>query len=61
VDGVRYRLEDENGYPRMYVAPAPGVNLEPYLNKRVQLQGTMIYHGELRANFITAARIDLVP
>ncbi len=62
VDGRRcYVLESDEGYPRLYCAPNAGVNLEPYLNRNVELFGPAIYHGELRANYMTVVRIQFLP
>lgn len=53
-----YRLESPTGYPLYYVTAQPGVNLEAYLNQYVEVSGPAIYHGALRANYMTAARVQ---
>jgi hypothetical protein len=40
-----YALEDAWGRLRMYVTAQPGVNLEPHLNRNVELFGSIIYRG----------------
>jgi hypothetical protein len=60
-----YVLEPPPGkspsYPRMYVHAQPGVDLEPYVGKYVELSGPAFYSGELRANYMAAAQVQLVP
>lgn len=48
IDGqTAYALEDDRGYPRMYVTAQPGLNLEPFINRRVELFGPMVNRQEL--------------
>jgi hypothetical protein len=47
--------------PRLYVTPQDGVNLEPFLHHNVELFGTTVYSGELRANLMTVARVKELP
>ncbi len=35
-----------------YVVPVPGINLEPYVGRVVEVWGTGVYNGELRANLL---------
>jgi hypothetical protein len=42
-----YALEDARGYPRLYVVPQPGLNLEPFINRHVELFGTMANRPEM--------------
>jgi hypothetical protein len=54
-----YRLEAQ-GYPLMYVVGA-GIDLEPYVGRNVQLTGPAEYNGDLRANFMSAAKAVPMP
>lgn len=36
-----FALEDDRGYPRLYVVAQPGLTLEPFVNRKVNLFGTM--------------------
>jgi hypothetical protein len=56
-----YMLEMNNGQPIAYVVPQPGVDLESYLSRNVELSGMWVYNGELRANCLTATRVTLLP
>jgi hypothetical protein len=53
-----YRLESPTGYPLMYVSPQANLNLEPYLNQYIEVIGPAIYSGALRANYMTATRVQ---
>jgi hypothetical protein len=50
-------LENSQGLPRLYVTAQPGVNLEAYANRSVNLYGKMIYRGDLRTNYMTACQL----
>ena len=50
--GKMYALLSDRGTPFYYVTAEPGVNLEPYLNHRVECFGQAIYSGELRHNYM---------
>ena len=56
-----YVLETNLGRPLFYVTPEPGVDLEPFINRTVELYGVSIYSGELRANYMRAEKVQLVP
>jgi hypothetical protein len=56
-----YMLERSDGYPIAYVLPGTGVDLESYVTRNVELSGTWVYNGELRANCLTATRLTLLP
>jgi hypothetical protein len=59
LDGhVTYVLDDVRGLPRLYVTPQHGVDLEPFVDRDVELFGVITYHGGLRANLMTAARVQ---
>ena len=61
IDGRQaYALESEPGLLRMYVTAQSGVNLEPYVNREVELIGPVSYRGELRNNFMPVARVRLI-
>jgi hypothetical protein len=47
--------------PRLYVVPQAGVDLEPYVNQGVELFGPAVYRGDLRANYMTAVRVQPLP
>jgi SH3-like domain-containing protein len=54
-------LENSQGMPRLYVTAQPGVNLESYVNKSVNLYGKMTYRGDLRTNYMTACQLTPLP
>jgi hypothetical protein len=54
-----YVMVSDRGAPFYYVTALPGVNLEPYLRRRVELFGQAIYSGDLRANYMRVARIEM--
>ncbi len=56
-----YVLESSQGRPLFYVTSEAGVELEPYLNRNVELYGVSIYSGDLRANYMRAERVQAVP
>jgi hypothetical protein len=61
VDGRQaYVLENTQGRPLLYITAQQGLNLEPYVNRTVELFGPVIYHGELRTNYMTAAQVNLL-
>jgi hypothetical protein len=54
-DRVTYVLESQRGGVRLYVTPGAGLDLEPYLNRTVEIYGTVVYRGDLRAYYMTAS------
>jgi hypothetical protein len=54
-----YVMVSDRGAPFYYVTGQQGVNLEPYLKRRVELFGQAIYSGDLRANYMRVARIEM--
>ena len=54
-----YVMVSDRGAPFYYVTGLQGVNLEPYLKRRVELFGQAIYSGDLRANYMRVARIEM--
>jgi len=53
----RYALLDDKGDLRCYVTPAPGVNLEYYLGRRIGVTGSQGYIAESRARHVTAKHV----
>jgi hypothetical protein len=47
-------------YP-LYVTPQPGLSLEPFVNRNVELYGTVVYRPELRTNYMTVAEVIQLP
>jgi hypothetical protein len=60
-----YRLESSQpaapGQPLLYVTAKPGLNLEPFVNRNVELFGQMIYSGQLRANYMEVVQVMPLP
>jgi hypothetical protein len=54
-----YVMVSDRGAPFYYVTGQAGVNLEPYLKRRVELFGQAIYSGDLRANYMRVARVEM--
>jgi hypothetical protein len=42
-----YAVEDDRGYPKLYVVSQPGLNLDPFTNRRVELFGSMVNRQEM--------------
>ncbi len=59
--GKMYVLLSDSGVPFYHVTPEPGVNLDQYLNYRIECYGQAIYSGELRSNYMRVSRVDLRP
>jgi hypothetical protein len=58
VQGRRaYALEDNRGILQFYVSPQPGVDLESYLNRNIQLTGPIAYHCDWRAYLMNASQV----
>jgi hypothetical protein len=51
-----YVLEVARG-PYLYANPGPGVDLDPYVGRNVELIGAALYDGELRANYMTVTQV----
>jgi hypothetical protein len=56
-----YVLESSQNYPMLYVTPNTGIDLEPFVDKNVELFGPAIYRGDLRANYMTVVRVQPLP
>ncbi|HEY8503776.1 MAG TPA: SH3 domain-containing protein [Gemmataceae bacterium] len=61
IDGrPAYVLEADQG-GRLYVTAQPGVNLEPYVHRRVELYGPVVYRGDIRGgNYMSVARVTWI-
>ena len=56
-----YALEDDRGYPRLYVVAQPGLNLEPFANRRVELFGPMINRPDMTVRgFMSVKTVHLL-
>jgi hypothetical protein len=60
VDGKQAYVLEVTGRPRLYVTGAAGVNLEPYVNRIVDLYGPIVYRGDLRTNYMTASQVNFL-
>jgi hypothetical protein len=56
-----YVLQSTEGRPPLYVTAQGQLNLECYLQRNVELYGPMVYRGDVKANYMTAAHIALIP
>jgi len=56
-----FALENSQGSLRLYVTAQPGVNLDSYVNRTVNLYGKMIYRGDLKTNYMTACQLAPLP
>jgi hypothetical protein len=62
IDGRRtYALESAHGVVRLYVVPAQGVDLERYLNRRVDVFGSTYARRDLSKPYVVAAQVELNP
>jgi hypothetical protein len=62
IDGKQaYALEDSQGQLLMYVTAQGNLNLDAYLNRNVSLTGAVLYHGQLKHDYIVASQISLLP
>jgi hypothetical protein len=50
-------LQDENGKVTHHVSPGPGMNLSPYISKRIGIMGQRGYHTRLKLDHVTAQKI----
>jgi len=58
--GPRYALVDRKGDLRCYVTPAPGVNLNYYVGRRIGIHGMRGYLADSRAQHLTAKHVRLL-
>lgn len=54
-----YVMETMQGYPLIYVHAAPGLDLDPFVGKRVNLAGPVFYRGDLRTWYITVNSVTI--
>jgi len=62
IDGQpAFVLEDSRGYPRIYVVAQPGLNLEPFVNRSVEMFGPITNRSELtNGGFMTVTKLHLL-
>ena len=58
--GPQYALLDASGAVRSFVTPAPGVNLRPFIDKRVGVSGQRGYLTDLQRQHISVQRVTLL-
>jgi hypothetical protein len=59
VDGKpTYVLESSAGTVHLYVTAQPGVNLEQYVNRNVNLYGPMTYYGPVKSNYMVVQQVQ---
>jgi hypothetical protein len=58
--GPQYVLLDERGGVRSFVTPAPGVNLRPFVDKRIGVSGQRGYIPDLQKQHVSAQRVTLL-
>ena len=56
-----YRLLTSQGNPTLYATAAPGLDLELFVDKNVELIGTAQYVGEMRANHMQVLQVQPLP
>jgi SH3-like domain-containing protein len=57
----QYALVDSTGQVRYYLNPAPGINLRPFLNKQVGVNGTRGAIAARQRQIISAQRVTEIP
>jgi uncharacterized protein YgiM (DUF1202 family) len=60
--GKMWALEpdDPRQQHRTYVKAGPSINLEDYVNRHVDVTGTLTYDGELRDYYLTATKVEML-
>ena len=58
--GPQYALFDPTGAVLSFVTPAPGVNLRPYVDKNVGVNGQRGYLPELQRQHVSVQRVTLL-
>jgi hypothetical protein len=62
LDGRRtYALESSPGVPRLYVVPDKGMDLERYVNRKVDVFGTTYSRGGLSKPYVVATQVEPNP
>jgi hypothetical protein len=55
-----YALQDDEGNVLAYVTSDGNLDLEPLVYKTVRLYGPVVYHGEMRKNYMTALQASVM-
>ena len=58
--GPQYALLDQKGAVLSFVTPAPGVNLKPFVDKHVGVNGQRGYLTDLQRQHVSVQRITLL-
>ena len=58
--GPQYALLDESGTVRSFVTPAPGVNLRPFVDKYIGVNGQRGYLTDMQRQHISVQRVSLL-
>lgn len=53
-----YYIESQQGRPLIYLVPAPGQNLDLFINQRVEVSGPTTYRSDMRAYVMTVYQIQ---
>ena len=53
-----YVLDDASGRTLYYLTPGSGVDLQPFVERRLECFGPAEFNGKLRANFMIAMRLQ---
>jgi hypothetical protein len=62
VDGKpAYALLSSQNQLLMYIHPQTGTDLEPYLNRNVDVYGPLVYRMDLRTNYMVATQVTPLP
>jgi hypothetical protein len=54
-----YLMLNRDGKSIAYVTPAPGVDLESYMGREVELFGQAVYRGDLKTNLMVVDRVQV--
>jgi hypothetical protein len=57
---VTYVLESSQGMPRMYLTAQPGLNLELFVGRNVDLTGTVVYRGDVKTYYMTVTQVRVL-
>jgi hypothetical protein len=58
--GPQYALMDDKGAVLWFVTPAPGVNLRPYIDRQIGVNGQRGYLTDLKRQHISVQRVTLL-
>jgi hypothetical protein len=56
-----YLLQTPDGRPLTYVAAQPGLDLEPFVGRNVEVSGVITYRQDIRAYYTTATQVTRLP